>query len=234
MTQSIQSLFTEISPRYDKANRWLSMGQDLLWRKRAVARLPWDTKTPLQVLDLCAGTLDFGRLLKRRYPQATVHSLDFSLGMLRHGQGKIPVEDKAAFPLYCADAQTLPFTNACFDLVLCAYGMRNIPQQALALREVRRVLSPDGFLGILEFFNPSNLFSKIFYRTYSAYILPTVGGLIARHKTAYRYLHRSIGDYTNLKDYLSFLKTKNFKIIIYQNFIGGISSFILAKKQEDL
>lgn len=228
---NIEQLFTEISPTYDKVNHWMSLGMDLRWRKKSIAMLPWPATAEIRVLDLCAGTLDFSLKLSERYPRAKIDAVDFSTEMLRRGEAKIPPVHASNFTLHCADALALPFSDQQFDLVLCAYGMRNIPDQAKALTEIKRVLKVGGYVGILEFFKPTNWFSKFFYTTYGNVILPKGGGWISKREAAYRYLMSSIAQYTTLADFTTFLKNYRFKITKSQDFMRGISSFILGIKQ---
>ena len=109
----------------------MSLGLDLRWRKRAIDDLILktgaQTDTPIVALDLCAGTLDLSIALLNRYPNAHIEALDFSLGMLKVGEQKLSQDQQAAIKLTCADALAMPFSDNHFDVVLCAYGIRNIP-----------------------------------------------------------------------------------------------------------
>ena len=182
------------------------------------------------MLDLCAGTLDYGLQLSAYYPHAEVHALDFSHAMLTHGLPKIPPRARDRHPLYCADACALPFRDGSFDLVICAYGMRNIPQPLHALAETRRVLKPGGYVSILEFFKPISFISKLFYQTYGRTLMPLVGGAISRNPAAYRYLMRSIATYFTVPEFKLLLETNGLKFIKNKEFIHGISTLIIGRK----
>lgn len=237
---NIQKLFTDISPTYDKANHWMSLGLDVRWRKRAIDDLSLgetaqnetaQNETPLVALDLCAGTLDLSLALLNRYPNAHIEALDFSLGMLKVGEQKLSQDQQAAIKLTCADALAMPFKDNQFDLVICAYGIRNIPNQTQALTEIHRVLKPGGTYGILEFFKPTRLFSKIFYHTMGRYGIPLIGGWISKNRDAYLYLNQSIHDYQSRASYEDMMRKNKITPYFHRDFMGGISSLILGRKE---
>ena len=130
----MRDMFGTVAPRYDFITRAFSYGMDRRWKRSGVelAALP---RSPL-VLDLASGTGDFSRILRERAPGARPVAADLTEGMLRLAR------QSGIERAVCADAARLPFPDGCFDCVFVGYGLRNFPDLALALREVRRVTRP--------------------------------------------------------------------------------------------
>lgn len=225
---NVQAMFTEIAPTYDKLNRWLSFSSDKKWRDRAIAQLT--AKLDMRVLDLCAGTCDMTLALLQRLPHATVTCVDFSQEMLDRGCEKIPHVFRPHVTVQCEDALSLSLTDGAVDTVMCAFGMRNLPDQSRALREIHRVLVPGGELAILEFFQPATWAAKTFAATYGRFIIPWLGGMISKRPTAYRYLHESTMGFYSLAAYRALLVTHGFTIRSVDQLSGGIANLILAVK----
>ena len=232
MSESIRNLFTEISPTYDRLNHLLSFNIDKRWRRKTIEEIR-NRKTPLKALDLCAGTLDLSREFLRQFPTSNVQAVDFSQGMLDQGMKKLSPEEREKIQTICADALSLPFPDGTFDVVFCGYGFRNLDNQETALHEIRRVLKPGGQLLILEFFKPTNWFTKLFHSTYGHFMLPTVGGLISRQSHAYRYLHESISRFYTLNECKIMFNNHMFKSLNHKNFFNGVSSLISAIKDSE-
>lgn len=225
---NIQAMFTEIAPTYDTLNRWLSLSTDAKWRTRAIATLA--ATLDMRVLDLCAGTCDMTIALLRRLPHATVTCVDFSQEMLRRGLEKIPEVFRPHVTVRCEDALQLSLADHTVDTVMCAFGMRNLPDQSRALREIHRVLVPGGEVAILEFFHPATWIARTFASTYGRFIIPWLGGIISRRPNAYRYLHESTMAFYSLAAYRALLVTHGFAIRRVEHLSGGIANLIVAVK----
>lgn len=226
MTSPIANLFSRIAPSYDKLNHLLSFSRDKKWRQQMI-----DAITPrlsLRVVDLCAGTLDCTVQLLRRFPQAEVVAADFSQEMLDQGLAKIPHVFQNHVTVQCVDVLQMEFPQRSVDVVLCAYGMRNIPDQAAILKKIQGWLAPDGELIVLEFFKPKSRIARFFSNTYSKYVLPAVGGLVSGDSSAYKYLHNSIRDFYSLPAYRALLNQCGFHVISDEDLAGGITSLIVA------
>jgi demethylmenaquinone methyltransferase/2-methoxy-6-polyprenyl-1,4-benzoquinol methylase len=185
------AMFDRIARRYDLLNRLLSLGLDRRWRRLQVEAL-----APLagsaRVLDLATGTADVAIAVARRYPGVTVTGVDPSAGMLAIARRKVlgaGLDDRIS--LVTGDAQALPFANDSFDATCMSFGIRNVPDRALALRQMARVTRPMGKVLILELSEPGPGVVTSLARLYVHAVVPTLGALVAgAHE--YRYLQRSI------------------------------------------
>ena len=187
--ESIPRMFDAIAHRYDLLNRLLSFGRDVAWRKQLTGQLA--DPSCRRVLDVATGT---GDVLAALAPIVSLGiGCDMAGGMLAFGQAKIKrrrLGDTLA--LVRADALRLAFRDGSFDAVTIAFGIRNIPEVVGALREMHRVLRPNGRLLVLEFSLPGNRWVRFGYLFYFRRILPLVGGLISGNRHAYRYLNQSV------------------------------------------
>lgn len=230
MSEPIKKIFNEISPHYDQLNHLLSFNIDKSWRKKTIARIPFDSHQQLRTLDVCAGTLDLTLEFLKKYPTSKIWALDFSHEMLLQGKNKIPPHLKNQVHIICKDALALPFPKEHFDVVFCGYGLRNLDDKQKGIQEMQRVLKPGGYLLILEFFRPLTMRSRLFYKTYSQFLVPVIGQFISKHKKAYRHLHDSIGEFYSLPECVEVFKNKGFKNILSKNFLMGISSLVMGEK----
>jgi demethylmenaquinone methyltransferase/2-methoxy-6-polyprenyl-1,4-benzoquinol methylase len=184
MSQAVQTMFDRISGRYDFLNRFLSLRHDVAWRRKA-CRMAGPAES---VLDLCGGTGDFLLTFHKIWGDAGYGVIgDFSQGMLRMAQLKAP--NLAVVQL---DALALPLPDHCVDLVLCGFGMRNLDNLDTGLLEVSRVLKDSGRLVVLEFFRPTNMWTKFFYNVLGPVFIPIAGALFSGRREAYEYLVRSV------------------------------------------
>lgn len=181
-------MFDGIAHRYDLLNRINSLGMDQGWRRRTVESL--QLKENARVLDLATGTADLALEVAKRHPTATVVGVDPSTRMLEFGRHKTdPWGERVT--LEEGDAQQLRFDDMSFDGVTMAFGIRNVPDRELALREMLRVLRPDGRVAILELSEPKNGLMAWFARQHVKFVVPLTGALLVSPQE-YRYLRTSI------------------------------------------
>jgi demethylmenaquinone methyltransferase/2-methoxy-6-polyprenyl-1,4-benzoquinol methylase len=186
---SVNSLFGRIARRYDLANRLLSGGRDVGWRRVLVAAV--QRREPQDVLDLATGSGDVAFALARSLPPAVpITGVDFCAPMLAEAERKKPAAG-ANVRFQLGDALSLPFAAASFDAATIAFGLRNLADRARGLAEIRRVLRPGGRLFVLEFSQPQPWF-RPFYLWYLRRILPVLAGLVTGDRPAYVYLNESI------------------------------------------
>ncbi len=184
----VRSMFTAIAPRYDLLNHVLSLNIDRRWRRRAVARLGWERAPRGTYLDLCAGTLDLAAALASRPGfDGRVIGADFVVPMLRRGARKADRVQPVG-----ADALGLPFADGTFDGCLVGFGVRNLADMDIGFAEIARVLKPGACLVVLEFATPTTWPIRPLYRFYFQRVLPGIGRMVSKHRTAYRYLPNSV------------------------------------------
>lgn len=181
-------MFDSIARRYDLLNTLLSGGADARWR-RATAEAVMGGGAA-RILDVACGSGKLALALRARAPTARVVGLDFSSGMLQ------VASRESRGPLYLrGDGLALPFGDGAFDAATIAFGLRNLADPVLGLREMRRVVRPGGRLAVLEFVRPSASPVGRAYRLYLLGILPRIGGWVSGQPQAYRYLGATVDAY---------------------------------------
>ena len=188
----VAGMFDRIAARYDLLNHVLSGGLDWWWRLcavRAASIRPGDL-----VLDVCTGTGDLALAAARSAtPPAAVVGIDFAGEMLVRAAAKL-ARRPPAVPIHLArgDATRLPVGDAGADVVMVAFGIRNVSSPKAAFAEFHRVLRPGGRVVVLEFSLPDRAWLRAGYLAYFRHVLPVVGRIVSRHPDAYRYLPESV------------------------------------------
>lgn len=197
----IQQMFAEVAPRYDRANRLLSLGIDRWWRRRTVSVA--GVRPGERVLDVCAGTGDLAIQLARG--GASVVGADFCLPMIQRADQKARGVSTPRFLV--ADAQTLPFPTASFDLCTVAFGIRNVEEPVAAIREMARVVRPGGRVVVLEFCRPRVPVLASAYLFYFRRVLPRLGRWISgADNDAYQYLPDSVMSFPERGEFLQLMR----------------------------
>lgn len=234
--QSVRGMFDSIAPRYDFLNHLLSANVDRLWWKRAARRFQTILANPdAAVLDICCGTGDMTLALLAHRPSNArpILAADFSRGMLALGKRKFAAR-KPGSPTALAieaDALHLPLQTGSLDLVVAAFGFRNLANYDAGLREFHRVLKPGGQLGILEFSEPDGLIGKA-YRIYFRHILPAIGRLVCGKDGPYNYLPASVGSFPAPVTMLAMMKSAGYKECAWQPYTFGIAGLYSAQRTE--
>ena len=230
----VQSMFTGIAHGYDRANRWMSFGTDIRWRRRAVAGMLPASQPPrgARLLDLCAGTLDSTLEILRQHPGADIIAGDFSAGMLVHGARKLHGEAARRITPQQMDAHALPLADASHDAIFCAFGVRNLSDLETATREQLRVLRPGGRLTILEFFRPTAFATRAVHALHNRTLLPLLGWAATGKISAYLYLPRSIGRFTTVESYSELLRAVGFVDVRVERLTLGIAWVVRATRPE--
>lgn len=192
--------FDTIARTYDRLNRLMTLGLDRRWRKRALRGVQGN------VLDVACGTGDMAVSLVER--GCTVTGVDISEEMLAIARQKAPMVTSMI-----ADAEHLPFPDASFDAVTCAFGVRNFVHLEQGLNEMLRVLKPGGQLVILELATPDSPLVKPFYNLYTRRIIPWLGSRIAGNREAYTYLPASIERFPKGDAFLEKIRNSQFPIL---------------------
>jgi demethylmenaquinone methyltransferase / 2-methoxy-6-polyprenyl-1,4-benzoquinol methylase len=200
-SKNIPGMFNRIASDYDRANRLLSLGLDMHWRRMLAKHLP---QGRLSLLDLATGTgAQIDALFCKNAPISNAIGIDLSAGMLEIAKKKFMNDPRASFQL--ADAQNLPFPSETFDLSTLSFGIRNIEHPLIALSEMLRVTKPNGRCLILEFSLPDRFFKKP-YLFYLRHIMPFLGGLVAKDAASYRYLNRTIEGFVSGASFLDWMR----------------------------
>ena len=201
----VAQMFDRIAGRYDVANRVLSGGLDVRWRRRLLARLP--QRDGLRVLDVATGTADLALALARDPRVTDVVGVDVSAGMLAVGRDKVARDGLSGrITLTDGDATDLSDYRGAFDVVTIAFGIRNVRDTVAGLRGMAKTLKPGGTLLVLEFAEPSAPVIADVYRAYRRHLLPRVGGLIAGDTSAYRYLDDTIKTFPAGEDFAQLVR----------------------------
>ena len=217
----VQRTFSEIAPRYDLLNHLLSLNIDRAWRRKAIAELRVERKPAGNYLDLCAGTLDVSAMIADVNPASRIVGADFAEPMLRAGSTKIA--GKRVHPV-TADALRLPIRSSSMAGAIVAFGIRNVADLDAGLREVHRVLEPGGRFVILEFSTPQSRFVNGGYQLYFNHVLPIIGGFISGHRTAYRYLPKSVANFPSTDALASRMRSAGFANVTWRSLTLGIAA----------
>jgi len=226
--QQVEQMFDNIAHRYDFVNNFLSLGIDILWRKKAIGLL--SAHNPKSILDIATGTGEFAIEALKLKP-ARIVGVDISEGMLQKGREKLLRKglDKK-IELLKGDSEKLPFPDACFDAVTVGFGVRNFENLEKGLADIYRILSPAGTLAILEFSKPKGFPVKQLYNFYFKRVCPLVGRIFSRDASAYTYLYNSVQAFPDGEDFTSILKDTGFKNPETYPVSGGIATIYIAKK----
>ena len=224
----VQSMFNRVAPKYDAANRVMSGGIDVVWRKKAIARLLDGLGGAPRVLDLGAGTLDGALEIARRSPGARVAAADFAREMLRAGRDKLPAEEPGRIDTHAADGHHLPYRDAAFDGAFSAFCVRNLRDLTAGLRELRRVVRPGGRVVILEFLRPER--TRFFFdRIWNAHVLPLIGWAVTGDRAAYRYLPESIACFRSSAELEAVMREVGFgEVECRPLFPSGVATMVVA------
>jgi len=224
--RSPQQMFDEIAHKYDRANRIMSAGVDIFWRRKAIPRLLEGLGERPRILDLGAGTLDGALEIARRAPGARVAAADFAREMLVAGKPK--VKGDARIYAYAADGHHLPYRDAAFDGAFSAFCIRNLADLPRGLRELRRVVRPGGRVVLLEFLRPER--PRLFIdRIWNAHVLPLIGRVVSGDRDAYRYLPESIGRFRSPAELAALLGEVGFASVETRAlFPSGVATMVVA------
>jgi demethylmenaquinone methyltransferase/2-methoxy-6-polyprenyl-1,4-benzoquinol methylase len=213
-------MFSAIAKRYDFLNRLLSFGQDARWRRKAVSEV---VKREGGVhLDLACGTADMGLEVTRQIGGAFVIGADISHRMLEEARKKVKGKNASGqFRFVACAGESLPFGEGVFDSILIAFGIRNVVERELALREMARALKGGGTLVILEFSLPKNPLMRKLYLFYFQTFLPRLAGIFS-DRSAYAYLTESVLDFPEREDFKNMISRSGFADVSAKDLTFGI------------
>ena len=226
--EQVATMFNNIARRYDFLNHFLSLGIDILWRKKAIKLLKKDK--PKLILDIATGTADFAIEALSLNPDK-ITGIDISKGMLDVGRIKLQQRKlDHKIELIQADSENLPFSEHSFDAIIAAFGVRNFENLEKGISNMHRVLKKDGKVIILEFSKPRMFPVKQIYNFYFNNLLPYFGKLISKDVAAYSYLPESVNAFPDGQDFLDVLNAQGFKETVCYPLLFGIASIYSGRK----
>lgn len=225
----VQGIFSSISRHYDFLNHFLSFGQDILWRKKAIARMQFG-KT-YRCLDIATGTGDVAIAIVKKYPEVSIMGVDFSQAMIDQANKKIQNKSnlqKITFQF--GDATHLDFPDNSFDVAIISFGIRNIPDKLKALREMTRVVIPGGQVMILEMVSQQNRWFQTIYQYYLCYLLPFLASLFSSNRKAYQYLGNSILNFPSIQEFCDLMTQSGLTVEQNISMTFGITRLFIGRK----
>lgn len=229
----IWKMFDTISQTYDKANRWMTFGLDLYWRKKVGCFLP--KKNSISLLDCATGTGDQIFSLVKNYPQIEkTIGIDLSEEMLKIAQLKL---EKTSFSkkilFQIASILEIPFPKEQFDCITLSFGIRNVTNVQGCLLELFRVLKPGGRILILETSRPTSKILLFLHTFYIRKILPFIGWLASKKRQPYQYLNQTAETFPSGKEFCSLLEKAGFINAHHHPITFGAVSIYQADKSND-
>lgn len=227
--EQVAEMFDNIAPKYDFLNRSLSMGIDVLWRRKAIKMLA-DLK-PQVVLDVATGTGDVALEIHKQLKPERIVGLDLSPGMLEVGKQKVGKKGLSdTIEMVVGDSENLPFEDNTFDAITVAFGVRNFENLNAGLAEMNRVLKPGGKLIVLEFSHPKSFPFKQIYWAYFNHILPFFGKMVSKDASAYTYLPESVKQFPDGNAFIERLNQTGYQNPTQRPLTFGIASIYAAVK----
>jgi len=227
--EQVATMFNNISGTYDFLNHFLSLGIDVLWRKKAIKELV--SIHPRMMLDVATGTGDFAfEAIKKLHPEKVI-GVDISAGMLEVARKKINERSlHDVFSVQLGDSEGLHFVDNTFDAITVAFGVRNFENLEKGLRDMFRVLKPNGKIVILEFSKPKTFPVKQLYSFYFKQVTPFFGKLFSKDHRAYTYLPESVEAFPDGDDFTTLMEKVGFKSTKQKILTFGISSIYTGVK----
>ncbi len=227
-TKQIATMFDNIAHRYDFLNRSLSMGIDIIWRKKAIAQLK--EIQPKTILDVATGTGDFALEAMSLNPDK-ITGVDISVGMLDLGKEKIAKKNLSdKIEMVVGDSENLPFEDNTYDAATVAFGVRNFENLQKGLADINRVLRPGGKLVVLELSTPKKFPIKQLFGFYFNNILPLFGRMLSKDDSAYTYLPESVNAFPDGEDFKKVMTAAGFERNTSRSLTFGICSLYTGVK----
>lgn len=223
----VKHMFNMIASKYDVLNHTLSLGMDYVWRKKAIKKI---LNNPKEILDIATGTADFA-ISAAKHTQANITGIDISDQMIYVGNKKIKQKKlHSRIKLSIEDSEKLPFNDNSYDAITAGFGVRNFENLEKGLSEIYRVVKKNGYVVILEPSTPKAFPLKQIFSIYFQKILPFIGSLVSKDKSAYSYLPNSVKSFPDGDDFLKILNKQGFSKANYYPLSFGIVSLYVAIK----
>jgi demethylmenaquinone methyltransferase/2-methoxy-6-polyprenyl-1,4-benzoquinol methylase len=226
--EHVGDVFHSVAEEYDLMNDAMSFGMHRLWKKMLIELS--ELSEGSMALDIASGTADIPRLINKKFKSVSMHVTDINASMLALGKERAINENffhNCNFAL--ASGESLPYQDQTFDLVTVGFGLRNFTDKEKGLREMKRVLKPDGVLLILEFSKPTNSFFSKVYDWYSFNIIPKLGSFLANDSKSYQYLAESIRMHPDQETLKNMVLDAGFDDCKFYNLVNGVVAIHQAK-----
>ena len=225
----VEQMFDNIAPSYDKLNHRLSWDIDKGWRRKAIKQLaPFKPQT---MLDIATGTGDFAILAAEMLKPQRLVGADISEGMMQIGKRKVTARGLDGIISFAReDCMQLSFDDNSFDAVTAAFGIRNFSDLDKGLKEMCRVLKPEGHLSIVELTAPVSFPMKQLFKVYAHTVLPVYGRMISKDPSAYSYLTKTIEAFPQGETMMEVLRKAGFRQASFKRLTFGICTMYFATK----
>ena len=228
----VKEIFSTITGKYDFLNHFLSLRRDIYWRRFAIKKMVFFRTN--RFLDIACGTGDLSINACFENRDISVTGVDFILPMVREATekaGRKGLLNRINF--IQGNALNLPFGENTFDVAGMAFGIRNIPKKAEALKEMLRVTAPGGQIMILEMTFIQNRFFKLFYYIYLNYLLPLMAKVFSKNAAAYYYLADSIMNFPAPEEFAAFMRETGISDVKIYPLTFGVTCLYVGKKPEE-
>lgn len=230
--KNIENIFSEVSTNYDKMNDIMSLGTHRIWKKDLVSRVSYNfsrSKT-YKILDIAGGTGDIALSILKKYPNNEITILDLTPCMIQMGKNKALKEGVNNIIWVSGDSANLPFKKSYYDIITCAFGIRNVAEIEKSLGNALYTLKPGGKIYILEF-SPKIVPSlQKLYEYYLNNIIPALGEKFANNRNAYQYLIESIETFYSPIKFKEIMFQIGFKHVKVKKYMGGVACLYIAAK----
>lgn len=229
--EQVEAMFDNIAPTYDTLNHTLSFGIDKIWRNTAINYLLRNRKSTDSILDIATGTGDFAILANKKLHPSRIIGVDISEGMMQIGRKKVSqlgLTDKIEFRN--EDCANLSFESNSFDAVISAFALRNFQNLDQCLKEMHRVLAPNGHLSVVDLCTPVSFPMKQLFWVYKKVVMPILGKLLSKDASAYSYLPETMDAVPQAERMQSIISQSGFKNANYKRLIFGMCILYTAEK----
>jgi demethylmenaquinone methyltransferase / 2-methoxy-6-polyprenyl-1,4-benzoquinol methylase len=228
--RAVQNMFDRIAGRYDFLNRIISFRLDMRWRHQAI-RTVLQGGNPI-ILDIGTGTGDLAfNAAKEAKGNARIVGLDFAFQMLMLARSKqARTKHGITTTFVMGSAMASPFKAATFDGAMTAFVLRNVSDLSLLFDEAFRVLKPGAKFVSLDMFPPSASWFSMLYTIYFYHLMPRIGGLLSRDRSAYRYLSESVRQFHTPENVEKLIERAGFAKVATRKFLSGAVCMHVAEK----
>ena len=229
--EQVERMFDNIAHSYDFLNHTLSFGIDHIWRNNAIDFLLKNRNSTDSVLDIATGTGDFAILACKKLGAQNIVGCDISEGMMSIGRKKVEklgLSEKITFQ--DEDCASMSFPNNSFDAVISAFALRNFQNLDQCLKEMHRVLATNGHLSVVDLCTPVSFPMKQLFWLYKKAVMPTLGKVLSKDKTAYSYLPETMDAVPQAERMQSIIQQAGFHNVNFRRLAFGMCILYTAEK----